>query len=276
MTEKLFDNDDIADDLNDNDDTSAVTIPDDKPLSPFLEKYKDEKGVAKAIVEKDSFIRRLQSETAGLRAEIASRGRVEDIVDRLLSSQNTTSRQPAGGTTNAAGTGANDGGEAPPNTQTSGLTEQDVLNLLARKEAEVISAANLRRTKEMLTEKFGDEWVAIIKKKAKEIGETPEFFDAIAKKNPQAVIALVSGESGAQTKPPQQTSALFNNTAATATPQNTTARVLGSNARTNYGARTAAYYGKMKKDNPTVYWSPKIQNQMHNDALAQGPDFFDT
>jgi hypothetical protein len=39
--------------------------------------------------------------------------------------------------------------------------------------------------------------------------------------------------------------------------------------------RTWQFYQQLKNDNPSKYWSPKIQAQMHRDADALGDGFTD-
>lgn len=247
MTNKLFE-----DDLDDNEE--VIQIPDDDPLKPFKEKYHDEKGIAKAIVEKENFINQLKKETAGLRSELASRSKVEETVDRLLSMKTND-----GVTTTPAQTG----GE-PTKTNASetkqGLTIEEVEALLAKKQADALAAQNLSLTKQKLEETYGSDWQKVVAKKGKEIGESAEFFDALARKNPNALFALL----GAPEKKPAEPS-LFESTV------NTTSQVLNTNGSSE---RNYTYYEKIKKQNAQEYWSPRVQNQMHKDALRLGPAFF--
>ncbi len=248
MTNKLFD-----DELDDNEET--ITIPDDEPLKPFKEKYHDEKGIARALIEKENFIKQLKNETAGLRSELASRSKVEETVDRLLSMRTNES-----GSNSPAPTG---GQPAQPNASETkqGLTLEEVEALLAKRQADAQAAQNLEITKQKLQETYGTEWQKVVAKKGKEIGESAEFFDALARKNPNALFALL----GAPEKKPSEPS-LFEGTV------NTTSQVLGNGGVTT--DRTYAYYEKIKKANPNEYWSPRVQNQMHKDALRLGPAFF--
>ncbi len=247
MTNKLFD-----DNLDDNEE--VIQIPDDDPLKPFKEKYHDDKGIAKALVEKENFINQLKKETAGLRSELASRSKVEETVDRLLSMKTTDS--------NSNPPAQNGGQPATSNASETkqGLTIEEVEALLTKRQADAQAAQNLEVTKQKLQETYGNDWQKVVAKKGKEIGESAEFFDALARKNPNALFALL----GTPEKKPSAPS-LFDSTV------NTTSQVLNTDSS---GDRNFAYYEKIRKQNAAEYWSPRVQNQLHKDALRLGPAFF--
>lgn len=249
MTNKLFEDEEVVE-------TNDIQIPEEEPLKPFLEKYKDPMGIAKALLEKDRFINQLKSETAGLRSELTTRSRVEETVDRLLNSkpntQNTTVvTEPT--VTNGTGDGSS----------TKGLTEEDVRKLLEAERAKLTAEKNVEIAKSKLQETFGANWQKVLIEKGKEIGESAEFFDALARKNPNALLALV-GNAQAQ-KPASQPSL-------TGGSVNTTQTALGSGQST---VRNESYYKALKaKLGAAEFFKPAIQNQMHKDALEQGPSFF--
>lgn len=251
MTNKLFEEDDLQDK------EVAIVVQDDEPLKPFLEKYKDEKNLALAIVEKDRFIAQLKGENAELRTEVTSRGRVEEVVDRLLA-QKTQETQNSGGNQSAQSQGNE-------SSSKSGLTEDDVRNILERERSKITSEANVEKTKQLLKEQFGSDYAKVLVARAKELGESAEFFDALARKNPIAVMALVS--SVKHDPKPKQEMSLFN------TGVNTTQQALNINSQS--GLRDKTYYDAMKKKiGMAEFMKPAVQNQMHKDALSQGPSFF--
>ena len=248
MTNKLFE-EDLFDD-----EEEVIEVPEDDPLAPFVVKYHDEKGIAKALIEKDNFIKRLQRETAELRTEVAGRSRVEDVVDRLLSQKN---QQPA------SNQGQPNPGEADNGngSQKQGLSEADVRAIMDGERNKLIAEQNIATAKAKLTELFGEDWPKVVAKKGKEIGESTEFFDALARKNPNALLAML----GVPEKKPSGPT-LFEGTV------NTTSTVLKTGEGTSQ--RNQSYYNKLKSTSPKDYWSPRVQNQMHKDAIALGPSFF--
>lgn len=241
---KLFTDTDLEDPVE-------IVIPDDAPLSPFIEKYKDEKGVAKAIVEKDTFIARLQRENAEFRAKQVNEGNVAEIVDRLLASRTTIPNPPL----------ETHSGSQPNEPQTpSGLSIADVEKLLAQKEQQLSAKTNAEQVRQKLEGLYGDNWVSEVKKKAKEIGESLDYMEVLAQTKPAVMLKLFTPA----TEAPKAT--LFNSSV------NTTAAALGSQAPTD---RTMKYYNALKAKNSAEYWKPAVQNQMHKDALRLGQNFFD-
>lgn len=241
---KLFTDDDLEDNVE-------IEIPDDAPLKPFLEKYKDEKGVAKAIVEKDTFITRLQRENAEFRAKAVNEGNVAEIVDRLLASRtpipNPPLETPSGGQPNE------------PQTP-SGISIADVEKLLAQKDQQNAAKTNANQVRQELEKLYGQNWVSEVKKKAKDLGESLEFMETLAQTKPAVMLKLFT----TVTEPPR--APLFNNTV------NTTAATL--NTGTNQ-QRTMKYYQDMRAKDLVRYNSPAVQNQMHKDALQLREAFFD-
>ncbi len=241
---KLFTDVDLEDPVE-------IEIP--TTLQPFIEKYKDEAGVAKAIVEKDTFIARLQRENAEFRAKQVNEGNVAEIVDRLLASRNTNTPNPELGTP--------PGSQQSETPQTpSGISIADVEKLLAQKDQQNAAKTNAIQVRQKLEELYGQNWVAEVKKKAKEIGESLDYMEVLSQTKPAVMLKLFTPATDA----PRPT--LFNSSV------NTTAATLGVNPATD---RTMKFYQAVKAKNEKEYWTPKVQNQLHKDALRLGEKFFD-
>lgn len=228
-----------------------IIIPEDEPLKPFLEKYKDPMGIAKSLVEKDRFIKQLQSENAGLRVDAVTRKTVEETVDRLLQRPPTQIPNPPLETSSGS----------QPNLQpaSNGVSLEDVEKLLNEKEQSVKAKANADYARKELEKLYGPEWVSQVKAKAKELGESMEFIDSLAQTKPNVLLKLFTQPTKASQP------SLF-------TGENTTQQTLSLGTTTQ---RTMKYYQDMKAKNLTQYNSPKVQNQMHLDALQLREAFFD-
>lgn len=238
--------------FTDDDQEVVIQIPDDEPLKPFREKYKDDKGVAMALVEKDRFIKQLQTETAGLRADLSARKSVEDAVDRLLQVKPPVVPNPPVEPNPASQQNSNN---------TSGISLEDVEKLLSTKEQEVTARNNLQYTQSELKKAYGDDWSSIVQQKVKALGESVEFLESLAKTKPQILLKLL----GDAPKPQAQTPTLFKG-------ENTTAAVFGTG---NVQQRTMSFYNALKAKDAAKYWTPAIQNQMHKDSLQLREAFFD-
>ena len=251
MTDKLFDTDEEFTETEE-----PLQIPEDNPLQPFLAKYKDEAGIARTIIEKENFINQLKRENAELRVDLTSRSKVEETVDRLLSGKTSS------GTTQQTTTSTGETSNENTNSTKPGLTEDDVKRILERERAAMQAEQNVNIAKKKLEEAYGADWQKVIAKRGKELGESKEFFDALAKKNPNALMAIL----GPSEKPKASTPGLFDNSV------NTTSQTLSVTGGTQ--VRNESYYKNLKTKNSAEYWSPRVQAQMHKDAIAQGASFF--
>lgn len=116
-----------------------------------------------------------EAELVRLRAELAQRQSVEDVVSRLTAPQQQTQVK-----------------DEPP--VTSGLDEQAVMNLvrqtLAQTQQESTAQSNVMKVHETLSSKFGDKAVEVLEAKAKELGTTRQELGKLASQNPNLVLAL--------------------------------------------------------------------------------------
>lgn len=235
--------------FEDIEDEPEVIIPEDDPLKPFLEKYKDPLGVAKSLVEKDRFIRQLQRENGEVRADLASRISVEEKVDRLLQGTPVVPNKPL----------ETPSGSQPNESITPGLSLEDVEKLLDKKKQEGIAEANLLQTRRELEKLYGSDWAKVVQAKAKELGESVEFITELAKSKPNVLLRLLGEKPAAQASSPSFSG------------QNTTSSIMATGTQ----QRTMSYYNKLKAQDVVKYNSPTIQNQMHKDALQLREAFFD-
>lgn len=238
--------------FTDVDQVEEIVIDQNDPLAPFKAKYTDDAGIAKALVEKDNFIRQLQKENAEARVEIAARVNVEETVDRLLAAKVNPPITPDG---------------TPPSGQpngtpqaSTGLTAEDVEKLLAQREQEGKAKANQAYTLKELEARYGPAYISVVTAKAKEMGESMEYFETLAQTRPAVLLNLL-GPAPARTESAFKPQVL-----------NTTSQALGMQQSPN---RTQKFYAQLKASKPSEYFSPKIQNQMYADSMKLGEAFFD-
>jgi hypothetical protein len=245
MMTDLFNASDDTPDIDQNKDYFSELVGDGK-------KYKDSQAAGRAIVEKDAFIERLKAEAHGLRQELNTRLKLEEVIDRISStSKSPISEQPP---------------REPDNGQTaSQLSPEDVQKLVADtltdSEKKAQARRNLAYVEEKLQEAFGPTFRRTVKAQAAklEVGET--FLQNLAAEQPAAFLKLmeVEGREQSSVTPPPAPSV---NSAA-----------LGF--KPSQGIKRKSYYDGIKKQDPRRYWSPSVQNEMHNEALKQGASFFD-
>lgn len=148
--------------------------------------------------------------------------------------------------------------------QKPGIDLAEIENLVSNKiqetERRKREEANLSIVKSKLKERYGNNANNVLIEQVEKLGLTVEDAEALAKKSPEAFMRTLGldqqpqGETFQSPPTSNQRSDTF----------------LPSSQK-----RTWSYYQKMKKENPDLYYSPKISNQMVQDAAALGDAFKD-
>lgn len=212
-------------------------------------KFATVEDLARGKAEADRFIDQLKTEMAGLRDDLKTRMSVEAALNKL--------------STEAANTPASPKADDGVNNETAKMSPEDIEAFVAKKikETREVDAqrANLAMVTTKLREVFGSNHVQHLRTVASELGLSEEALESMAKTSPQAFLRLV-GADGSKPRihaaPP--------------------ASGVNSGSFTPSGGtdRNLAYYEALRKSNPTEYWSPRVQNEMHKNALALGEKFF--
>lgn len=261
MTNKLFE--DYEDEDGTEDDTLStplnLEIPAEDPLSAVVGEgkfYKTQAELVKGLLEKEAMIKRQQSENKLLRGELQTRGRVEEIVDRLLTQQKPNTNEAAGN--NSGDPSVNSTGGTQTNA-TQGITKDEIVRLLEEKDRQKVLASNMETARKALVASFGAEAPSVVKKRAAELGVSVDYLNKTAAESPSAFIALfpVKAQEVPGTGIPGSSSNTTN-----FTPANPG------------GAKTNTFYKELQKKDMATYLSPRIQNQMYKDAMKLGEKFY--
>ncbi len=238
---------DNADTIDPTKDYSAELIGEGKA-------YKDVQAAARALAEKEAFIQRLQNEQAQLRSDLNQRVTLEEFMDRMASNKDRIppANQPDG-----------DGSERNP--PASSLDDAGIQSLiddrLAAAREQDRRKANSAAVKRELEKAYGKGYLNTLKAKADELGLETQFLSDLAATHPKAFLDLVlpksnqRGEDGG------------------VAPPRTVVNSGGYNPNTN--ERGYSYYEKMRRENSKLYYTPKIQNEIHREAQRQGLSFLE-
>lgn len=204
------------------------------------------KNVAKGKVEADLYVRRLETEQKQLRDELQARIKMEEFLDKMNSSNVTTSKSPESNVDNQS----QEQGET---------TNLDIEKLLDQKltERDRISQAtrNLELVKQELKKSYGDNYVNKLKDTSQKTGVGEKFLNELAAQNPKAFLHFVGIEQ-------KQDSGFF------VPPQ-------GETFKPNLGSsKNFKFYEDLRKTNPTQYWKPQTQNEMYKELSSQGDENF--
>lgn len=231
------------DDINTNDSTLT--------FDQLIEKYKDNNGIVKAVEHKDQFIIQLKTEQAQLRAELETRIKNEEFLDKMNSFISGT---------NAKGAPSPQDDTSDNKTLTPTVTPQDVERLLEQRDDKKRQEDNLVMVERKLAETLGPNSGSKLKQRAIELDMSENDLVNIAKQNPKAFFQLVGVEERSNqtfTPPPRnQLNTEFK-------PSNNT-----------YGQKNFSHYEELRKTKPNDYWQPRIQNEMMKALETQGDAFY--
>lgn len=214
-------------------------------------KYKDPFAAGQALAHKDAFIKKLLSETQGLREELKTRTNFETLMDRLEKQGKPNPGTPPEGSGN------------PPDkdeTLTPDKIEQLLEQRLSQREQAAQKQQNYTTVVKAVQEKFGANAREVIAAKAEELGVGVDFLKQMAEERPKAFLAML-GEPK-QTEPDLFSGPVRSQVNPAAN------KPLGSSVRNK------AFYDKIRKTDPNKYWAADTQVQMHKDALALGEEFY--
>ena len=225
-------------------------------------KFKTNEDLAKAKMESDRFIQQLQNELQGLRTDLSARSTLEQLMDKLNAPKDPPTNQQ-----HNQGSMDGDGQNGAKS-----FSEEDIARLvedrLSKAEKARVHNANLETVKNALVASFGNDYVTHLKAKAAELGMSEEYLQNLAKETPKAFLKLV--EANGESRATPVANGLFTPPQGSHTPANNASKGFSPT-----GIPKMSYYENLKKQDPTKYWSPEVQNKMHKDALSLGADFFD-
>lgn len=248
MTNDLYEagGNDNSTNVSNNDDTITVDqlVGDDKQYSTVDE-------LAKAKRHADQFIEQLKSELSSirdenktLRDEANTRERLEEILDQLNSRNQSQYDEDLDG----------DNQNPPPRSSQPDTNIDSLIEAkLTQLERERTANQNRSEAIKKLKEAFGNDYKSRLEQRTEELGLTKEEMNSLAGRSPTAFLELVApkGLSNTDDRPVSVPRSSVNPGRPNSDPQ----------------AGTAEFYKNLKKNDPDKYWSPKVQNQLHKDAI---------
>ena len=233
------------------DDTPPANPVDD--LVGEGKKYRTVEDLARAAVEKDRFIDQLKNENGEMRSDLNTRLSVEDQLRQFNESRQRT---PAGESEPTPPAPAR---EEAPKPDLGKLIREEVTNMSREQQAQ----ANLSAVSDRLVQLYGSEENAakVTREKAVELGLGSDFLKEVAARSPKAFYAQLGITDNPRPSTPPAPRGTTNPEALSRT---------GGQAKEG----TYAYYQEMRRTNPGLYHSPKVQQQKMQDAKRLGDDFY--
>lgn len=210
-------------------------------------KYKTPEELARARIEADQFIERLKEENAKMREDLGTYQTKAEEYERILKDR----QEPSG--------------EQPPETSGDQVKPEEIAALvdetIKERERKQSKEQNLQTAQEELVSQFdGDlgEARKFLQKRATELNVSVEYLKEQATESPTVFKELVGKKPESKPATPSAASLPSGNPPASGEPRE----------------GTWAYYENLRKTDPKKYWSPAVQNRMHQDAKEKGADFY--
>jgi len=232
--------------------TPTPTTEEGTPPASFVEQLVAAKGdnwadpnvIAKGKLEADKTIESLKAEVEALKLETVKGAKLDDLLNKL---EDKTAITPPKGPDDSL----------TPKT----VSENDIQNLveetLSKRELANTANRNIAEVDKGLSDRYGTEAGAKVREMATTTGLSLLRLQELAAESPSAFFQLM-GEAP-KAKGPDLTSS--------------TIRTESVNMKPT-GNKNFSFYQKLRKDNPTLYRSQGIQQEMMNQRMALGDQFY--
>lgn len=201
------------------------------------EREYDVESARKKIENADEHIRRIEEENAQMREELQKAKTLDDVLKAM--------------NTNTPGT----------QNQTNSPSTEDVASLVERmltnSKQEEIATRNLEIADKEIKKIYGEKAKDMFQSKAQELGLGVKTLTELAAKSPTAFLKLFDNRTQDQVA---------------SSNKGTQSNLSIPDGEPKQG--TYAYYQKMRKDNPSLYSSAKVQQKMMEDADRLGKEAF--
>lgn len=159
------------------------------------QKYDNVEKAIEALVHSQTYIPQIKSqltekeqELERVKAELAKREAVEDVVKRLAASKNQDADDPQ------LNVGLDE-------QTVQKLVEENLGRVLSQRDAQVAYQTNVSKVQDTLVQKFGDKAGEVVAARAAELGITPKDIEKMAGSNPVIALELFKAQ-GVQTPNP--------------------------------------------------------------------------
>lgn len=202
-------------------------------------KFSDYEGLAKGKLAGDQHIEKLEAENAELRANLEKRLTAEEILSEIKNSQKVEAEH------------GNHSVVEETTTSSQDLGVNDIVNLvdqrMTEKSQREIAEANRVKANKELVQRLGDVDTAkkYLEAKAVELGVSADWLVDTAEKSPDAFIKILDVPSAPASRELPEGSV------------NTDSGLLS-----NDQGNLKAHYQKMRRENPDLYYSSRIQNEI--------------
>lgn len=242
----------MADYFQDDDQDQGVD-PNKDYLSEYVgegRKFRDTKELARAKAEADAHIARVEAENQAFREKLQQTKSIEELMTELDERAN---RRPEGGNHTP------EPAPAPAESISADDLDRMLEEKLTKRQKEDRAKQNETWVMQQLTNKFGQNYGERVRAVAAELGLSKDDVTNLAREKPKAFLKIVDDNQ------PQGQRGNFS-------PPNNR---VNTQADGPSGAKNYAYYRNLRKEDPKLYQSARVQQEMHREAMKQGAAFYD-
>jgi len=218
-------------------------------------KFRDIEALAKGKLEADKHISEITKTLDELRAELAKQDYAKNLLEQMSKGSETGTEQPPPVTTSSSNT--------ENTTQSASDFEALVEKVITAKEKSKTASQNISVVGEEMQKQYGDKTADVLKAKSLELNMSLDRLKEIAAESPTAFFQLIGVK-----KMGEKTS--------TSTGVTTQSTIRSENFNSYSQDRNFDYYQKLRKENRSLYYSPKIQNTMLQDRERLGDRFYNS
>lgn len=199
-------------------------------------KFKDTEALARGKMEADTYIETLKKELAAKEAELAKQNHAAELLEELRRSK---AKEPT----------PDDDDGVPQNRDNTKSDKGDVdfkalvKEVLSEQDTEQRVAKNVALVNETLTKMWGDKAQDQLKAKAAELGVSMDFLKSTAGTSADAFFRLIGEKAKVDALKFESSS-------------------VRTESLPSSGEKTWEYYQKLRKENPQLYRSNKIQQEI--------------
>lgn len=209
-------------------------------------KFKDPDALAKKVVHADKHIDNLEQELAEMRTELSARLKVEEMLDKFKPAPAEPTR------------------EVPAhNPQEPGSKEIDltaeVQRLLRAEKDKDKRDHNIEATRDGLKERFGPDYNQRLLEIAGDLSVSKDFLTQMAASTPTGFFKLIDSVAERDNTRPLHAPQPNRDPLKTQSTQN---------------RKNSAYFQELRREKPDLYFSRRVQNEMHQEAVKQGASFY--
>lgn len=211
----------------------------------------DVAALARAKMEADKHISKVEAEQATVREELTRRLSFEELAAKIDAAKNPVVEPPV--TPGVAPSGVN---------EKHGMSEEDIAKLvkqtLTQEQQKAVHSSNIDSVRNELAKAWGENYVTKLKEVIADLGYPQQEAEVLAATRPKAFLKMLLGQAAA--------APIYN-------PAPPRSGLMASNIP-DTNARNYEFFEKMRKSDPKSYWLPRTQNEMHKLAEKMGEAFY--